>query len=108
MRVRCLYEVFFLQKFGISAIVLYPFILFADSRQTIPDRLFRHELQHIYQVQAHGWFGFYWKYLLAYFRLRRQGMNHQEAYFNNPFEIEARGAESLLLTIEERQFLKIS
>lgn len=93
MKPRCIYSVRFLRRFNINAITLYPFILFADSKSVVSERLFRHELEHIYQVQQAGWLQFYFLYLKAYFSNRLRGLGHQQAYFQNPYEISAREAE---------------
>ena len=74
--------------------VLYPYVLFKDAKDDVEDWLFRHELEHIYQVQRDGWFKFHAKYL---YWLARYG------YKNNPYEIEARKVQSRKLTIKERK-----
>ena len=79
---------------GYDAWVLYPFMFFRDKREDVPDRLFRHELEHVYQVQREGWFKFYLKYL--WYGLRYK-------YKNIPYEVEARLAEALPLTEKERK-----
>jgi len=79
---------------GYDAWVLYPFMFFRDKREDVSDRLFRHELEHVYQVQREGWFKFYLKYLLYAIRYK---------YKNIPYEVEARLAEALPLTEKERK-----
>jgi len=79
---------------GWSGRVLYPFMLFAKSRKDVPDWLFRHELQHIYQVQKYGWFVFHLKYLLL---LMKHG------YGKHPFELEAVAKQDEPLTAKERK-----
>jgi len=96
-----MYKIRTLQKFGIQAITLYPFILFSSAKEEIPESLFRHELEHIYQVEREGWFQFYFFYLKLYFQNRLKGMNHQQAYLKNPYEIAARTEESQPLVSSE-------
>ena len=75
-----------------SGKVIYPFVMFADPKNEVSDRLFRHELQHVYQVREMGWFGFYLKYLWL-------GIRH--GYKNHPFEREAVDHQFDPLTDEE-------
>jgi hypothetical protein len=76
-----------------AAIVLYPYVLFRRGKREVSDRLFRHELEHVYQVKRMGWFKFYSTYL--WYSLRH-------GYWNNPYEIEARAMENEPLTDAER------
>lgn len=74
--------------FWTDGLVIYPFIFF---RQLAPSKkLILHELVHIEQIKKNGWIKFYFKYFLDYLKNRSLGMNHYNAYFNIPFEIEAR------------------
>lgn len=63
------------------AITIAPFIFHIGE---ISDRLRRHEMVHIEQVNKLGWIGFYATYLWYSIRY---------GYTNNPFEVEARKAE---------------
>jgi hypothetical protein len=74
--------------------VLYPFVLFKQARDEVSDILFRHEMEHVYQVKRLGWFGFYGRYLWYMIKY---------AYKTNPFEIEANERENDPLTDEERK-----
>ncbi len=74
--------------------VLYPYVLFRDAQDDVPDWLFRHELEHVYQVQKEGWFKFHLKYL---YYLVRYG------YKNNPYEIKACKVQTKKLTVKERK-----
>ena len=69
--------------------VIYPFMLFRQPKDEVSDTLFRHELQHVYQVRDIGWLRFYAKYL--YYSLRY-------GYMDNPYEIEAYDAQDQPLT----------
>jgi hypothetical protein len=91
MKIRVRYNCWLVPP-GYKAWVLYPWMLFRDAAAT--DRLFRHELEHVYQVRRLGWVRFYATYL--WYSLRY-------GYRNNPFEIEAELAESAPLTAAERE-----
>lgn len=55
----------------------------------------RHELEHVRQVQQHGFIRFLCIYLRDYVQLRRQGLSSAVAYAAIPFEIEAKEAEDV-------------
>ncbi len=55
--------------------------------------LIAHEVTHCRQYQQHGAWRFRAKYLAAYFKNRRSGMSHDQAYLKIPYEIEAREVE---------------
>ena len=55
--------------------------------------LIAHEITHCRQYQQLGAWRFRAKYLAAYFKNRRSGMPHDQAYLQIPFEIEAREVE---------------
>jgi hypothetical protein len=55
--------------------------------------LLAHEITHCRQYLQHGKWQFRARYLRAYFKNRHRGMTHGEAYWNIPFEIEAREIE---------------
>lgn len=78
-----------------AAIVIYPFMLFRRKQMYVSEQLFRHELQHVYQVEDIGWLKFYVKYL--WFSLRY-------GYKKNPYEIEAYDAQEQPLTTIERHW----
>lgn len=74
----------------VGGITLYPFILIAVSEEeAIKDNIIQHEMVHTLQIHSLGWFGMYWKYLVDYSRFRFAGLNHSEAYFALPLEVEA-------------------
>ena len=77
---------------GYKAWVIYPYMFFSEAKCT--DVLFRHELQHVYQVRKYGWFKFYATYLWY---------SATKGYWDNPYEIEARGVQNTPLTQEERR-----
>jgi hypothetical protein len=93
MKIRCIYKFpWFWGRF--KGITLYPFILFKDKKEEVSEKLFRHEMEHVYQIRELGWFKFYWKYL-------RQSC--KVGYDDNKFEVMARKAESSPLTPQERR-----
>lgn len=94
MKLRIIYNSRLVRK-GYYAWVLYPFMFFRDDRDVVTDERFRHEMQHVYQVMRDGWWVFYAKYL---WYLWKRG------YLDNPYEIEARKAETQPLTVVERFF----
>ena len=81
------------KKYG--AWVLYPFMFIRHSKEDCTDRLFRHEMEHVYQVMRDGWWTFYIKYL---WHLYKHG------YMDHPYEMEARDIENTPLTPTERKF----
>lgn len=94
MKLRICYSSRLIRK-KYAAWVLYPFIFIRDAKEDCSDRLFRHEMEHVYQVMRDGWWTFYIKYL---YRLAKHG------YMDNPYEVEARERENEPLTTAERYF----
>lgn len=78
---------------GTAGFVFYPWVMFKRSPEEVTDRLFRHEMEHVYQVQRDGWFTFYLKWLFWTIRY---------GYRNNPYEVEARAVQDTPLTDNER------
>lgn len=73
--------------FHINGIVLWPFLFYAD-RNPSPSIL-NHEEIHLEQLKRTGVVKFYFFYLSEYFKGRKQGLSHDEAYRNISFEKEA-------------------
>ena len=94
MKLRVFYGSHLVRK-GYSAWVLFPFMFFREAREDVTDELFRHEMQHVYQVLRYGWWVFYAKYLWYLWK---------HGYAAHPYEIEAKAAESQALTTNERYF----
>jgi len=65
---------------------------FADWYQGLADKLYRHELQHCYQVASLGRLKFYSRYI--WYQIRY-------GYKKNPFEVEANQREGDPLTEDE-------
>ena len=57
-------------------------------------RLLRHELVHVFQFTREGPARFLWRYATSYARGRGRGLSHGAAYFQIPYEREARAAET--------------
>jgi len=93
MKLKIKYNVGKWIMWGYAGRVLYPFVLFRDSTEEVSDRLFRHELEHVYQIQADGWWKFHLKYL---YELVRYG------YKNISYEVGAEWKEETMLTVSER------
>lgn len=94
MNIKIKYKFFLFQKMWVGGMVIYPYMLFKRSKEEVTDRLFRHELEHVYQVQRMGWIKFYFTYLWWLARL---------GYKKHPYEIEANERELDPLTDEERK-----
>ncbi len=76
--------------------MLYPFILFRYPKKDVPTELFRHEMEHVYQIMRLGWWVFHFRYM---WYLIRGG------YDDNPFEVEARMRQKEPLTATEERFI---
>ena len=79
---------------GYKGRMIYPFLLFSQAQGDVLDWLFRHEMQHVYQLRKLGWIRFHLKYLWLLIR---------KGYKRHPFEIEAVDSELQELTQEERR-----
>ena len=89
-------DVAWMQRVGVRGLVLGGTVYFAAPAHLIPQWLFRHELEHAYQIMREGSFRFYLKFFLYSVRY---------GYYNNPYEVEARQAEQYALTNYEEQTL---
>ena len=77
-----------------SAMTL-PWGIYVDPRLLAGDRrmlgeLLHHELVHVRQWRHMGVWGFLWRYLSEYWRGRRSGLTHHQAYLAISLEDEAR------------------
>ena len=89
-------NVAWLKKAGVRGVVIGYHIYFAEPRWNITGGVFRHELEHAYQILRDGLFLFYLKYF--YYSVRY-------GYKDNPYEIEAREAQKYLLHPDEEELL---
>ena len=76
---------------NVYAITLYPFVLYSEEKPSIS--VIAHELVHIDQIKAYGWFRFYLSYLLYYFAERLRSRDHFTAYLTIDYEQSARRLE---------------
>ena len=60
------------------------------------ERLLRHELTHVRQINRHGLIGFYARYVIEFLRLLAKHRSFNAAYNAISFEVEARAAEESL------------
>jgi len=74
--------------------VIYPFVLFRKPKRDVPNWLFRHEMEHVYQVRRMGWFTFHFTYLIHAIRY---------GYENIPVEVEASRVQNKKLTKAEQK-----
>jgi len=94
MKLRVIYNWKLIRK-PYTAFVLFPFMFVRHAKEDCSDRLFRHEMEHVYQVMRDGWWTFYIKYV---YWLAKYG------YMDHPYELEARDRENDPLTPTERKF----
>lgn len=94
MKLRIKYNHWYLKYIasGYAGMVIYPWILFKYPKDKVTDYLFRHEMQHVYQIERTGWIKYYAKWLWY---------TMTKGYINNPYEIEARERRNDHFTIEE-------
>ena len=92
--IKLIYNFFLFRKSWIGGMTIYPFIIFKRKREEISDTIFRHEMEHIYQVRELGWFRFYLTYLWQ---------NLTVGYKKNKYELAAKVVENTPLTDYERK-----
>ncbi len=95
MKLRIKYDVGRWIMWGYGGRVLYPFILFRQAKEDVPDWLFRHELEHVYQIRRMGYIWFHIKYLYLLIR--------HWSYDKHPFELEANERQDDPLTNKEKE-----
>jgi hypothetical protein len=74
---------------GTSAMTLGRLILVRTGHES-DEALLAHELVHVRQWRELGGLPFLREYLGTYWRGRRRGLGHRDAYLAIPFEVEAR------------------
>lgn len=103
MRLRLRYEHWIPRALGVQGIVLYPYVLFSGKESGTSLTTLQHELIHVRQVRANGFFPFYLRYAGEYLKARARGASHEAAYREISFEAEAyRDQARLALTAAER------
>lgn len=73
--------------------VLYPFIFFKQKKDDVTIILYRHEMEHVYQVRRKGWLKFYITYIWYSIRY---------GYTDNPYEASARSVQHNKLNQKEK------
>lgn len=91
MKFRIVYKAWWM--FWAGGMAVWPWVWFKSADMHVSTRLFRHELEHCYQIKRKGRLKFYVGYLLL---LLRYG------YKRHPYEIEANERENDPLTPTER------
>ncbi len=89
-------DIDWLKRLRVRGIVVGHTMYLAEPFATCPEFVFRHELEHIYQIGRDGRFFFYLKYF--YYSLRY-------GYEKNPYELEARAAALYPLSTNEEELL---
>ena len=79
-----------------AGITLYPFIFTWYKKHEVPEWFVNHEMTHFNQVEDVGWFSFYISYLCYFFAGLLRYKSWQKAYWEIPYEIEARRAEDTM------------
>lgn len=74
---------------NISGITLFPFIIYRNKEEEVPEITQRHEMIHIAQQRETWVIGFYLLYVFYWLKNVVKYKNTQVAYYNIPFEIEA-------------------
>jgi len=85
-----------LKRLRVRGIVVGRHMFFSQPASIVPQFVFRHELEHLYQAMRDGRFLFYLKY---FYYAAKYG------YEKNPYEIEARAVATGPLTTNEEQLL---
>ena len=89
MKIKEHYNSFIPRIFKASAVTLGSHIFYGQAQNQVSARLRRHEMVHVEQYKKDGFFGFLYRYLKTYFKLRMQGKSHIIAYYSIPYEEEA-------------------
>jgi len=90
MNVKIRYNSWVPKLVGWNGITLYPFIFMTTPKhKSRKSRLLHHEWIHIMQVREHGFFKFYFSYLVQAFVNVLKYRNLKKAYRNISFEKEA-------------------
>jgi hypothetical protein len=87
------YKSFIPRIFGVIAITFGNHIFYSLEQDKIPDRLRKHEMEHVRQYRRDGFVGFLVRYLTEYFTYRLKGFTDDESYSKIKYEVEAVNAE---------------
>ena len=94
----------FLKLIDYKGITIWPFIFYRDKEDKNNKVFLNHERIHIKQQIEMLIIPFFICYLYFYIVNRIKGMNFNEAYRNNPFEIEAYVNEDTVKYRSKRKF----
>lgn len=75
--------------FEYEGMTIFLFIFISYSKEDCPKWLIQHEQMHIQQQKDWWYIPYYIVYIWDYLKNRIKGMNHNDAYRNIRFEIEA-------------------
>lgn len=78
---------------GAEAVTFGKTVFYKRSFYAITQRLRKHEAKHVQQYKDYGIFCFLVLYFYWYLLGRLQNKTHYKAYYDIPFEVEARKAE---------------
>lgn len=92
LKIRWRYNSRLATRLKVNAIVLYPFVFV--KHPTASPQLTAHELEHVSQMRREGVLKFYSKYLWFYAQGLLRYRDSYLAYWNIPYEVEARAAET--------------
>lgn len=97
MKIKLIFNSRFAKLINVGAITLYPFIFFADDKQTaLEQHIVAHEYVHVVQIRTLGWWRFYWTYLVEYFKARFAGKNDNDAYYSVSYEVQAYAMQDVI------------
>jgi len=108
MQVRFKFNHWYPKLTKVSAITLYPYILFADSADKVSHILVRHEMIHVQQVRAMGAVQFYAAYAKQMALGLAAGKGFWKSYADNTFEVEAYVREDEPFTRKEAEEMEIA
>lgn len=84
----------------VNAITLYPYVLYAEG---VSYPTWVHEMTHVRQIEVYGVWRFYFIYIKEYFKNLVKTRSHFSAYYQIPFEVEARYWEHIGHAPEKEQ-----
>jgi hypothetical protein len=77
------------KKLKVNGIAMFGYALFADKKEDVGLVLINHERIHVDQMKRDGYIMFYVRYFYEYFKYRRMGHDHYNAYRRISYEQEA-------------------
>lgn len=80
---------------NVTAVTLGHHVYYAISKESISNRLRKHEMVHVIQYKQLGFMRFLYRYFKEYIGFRIKGLNHYRAYLEISYEKEARQKETL-------------